>query len=366
MRALRLVSARPRCPCSRRAIAGLWGLVLLIALASPPGYAQGLADLGAVTVPVPDQTEAARESAFAEAVGPVLARLTGRPEVAGATPVQGIVQRAGRFVQQFRYERGPEGELRMLTRFDTEALREALVRAGVPVWQRDRPPVLVWLAVERGGQRALAGEGDSEARLLREAAAEVGVPLLFPLLDLEDQRSVTFADVAGGFDGPILEASDRYQTPVVLAGRLTGDGGANARWTLYGPDGGRERWRDQAGDLAQLAAGTARRLAAALREPYTLLPDLDSSTRLEVQVEGVAGLTDLAATERLLQGLGGVSGVRAAEIEGTAVRFQLSINVAPGRVREALGRESRLQAMDQGASGGDAGTAGGPVYRLRR
>jgi len=255
------------------------------------------------------------------------------------------VGRAGRFVQQFRYERDGEGALQLRTRFDTNALREALVRAGVPVWQRDRPPVLVWLAVERGGRREMVGseQGATEREAMLEAAAELGLPLLFPLMDLEDQRRVSFADVAGGGDEPVLAASERYDTPVVLAGRLRASGeGWEARWLLHGPDAGRERWSDQAPALAALADAAVARIAASLREPYTLLPDLDRSRALEVRVTGLRGLADYAAAERALAALGGVTGVQPQEVHGELVRFRLQVNVAPDRVRRALIAGTRL------------------------
>jgi len=353
------------------------GLALLLALAVGPAAGQALSDLGQVTVAVDDQSDAAREAGFGNAVTAVLVRLTGRPGVAGSDAVAGIVERAGRFVQQFRYERDGEGALQLRTRFDTNALREALVRAGVPVWQRDRPPVLVWLAVERGGRREMVGseQGATEREAMLEAAAELGLPLLFPLMDLEDQRRVSFADVAGGFAEPVLAASERYDTPVVLAGRLRASGeGWEARWLLHGPDAGRERWSDQAPALAALADAAVARIAASLREPYTLLPDLDRSRALEVRVTGLRGLADYAAAERALAALGGVTGVQPQEVHGELVRFRLQVNVAPDRVRRALERERRFEAADPpapgsgegAAAGGTPGPGGAPVFRLRR
>lgn len=345
-------------------------LALLFLLPAAPVAAQALSNLGEVTVAVEDQSDAARESAFSDAVGTVLVRLTGRPDVADAEAVEGIVERAGRYVQQFRYGRDADGDRELMARFDTEALREALVRAEVPVWQRDRPPLLVWLAVERGDRRELVSseQGEAERAALLEAAGALGVPLLFPLMDLEDQRRVDFADVAGGFDDPVLEASERYDTPVVLAGRLRGTGrGPEVRWILYGPDGQRERWRATGEALEELADDTLQRVAEVLREPYTLLPDLERSTVVRVHLTGIEGLEDFAAAEDLLGGLGGVRGVRPDEVNGKVVRFRLAINVDRERVVRALERESRLQpaTLPDGLDAG-VGVDDAQVYRLRR
>lgn len=358
---------------------GTLALALLLTVAAGPAAAQALADLGQVTVTVDDQGDAARDAGFSAAVTDVLVRLTGRPDVVESAAVEGIVEDAGRFVQQFRYQRDDDGGLQLRTRFDTNALREALVRAEVPVWQRDRPPVLVWLAVERGSRREMVGseQGAAEREAMLAAAAELGLPLLFPLMDLEDQRRVGFADVAGGFAEPVLAASQRYDTPVVLAGRLRATGsGWEGRWSLYGPDAGRERWSDRAPALAGLAGAAIARVAAVLREPYTLLPDLGRSSALQVRVTGLRGLDDFAAAERALAALGGVSGVQPEEIRGDLVEFRLQVNVAPDRVRRALERERRFEVADPprpALEDGDGealertvelGSA--PTYRLRR
>jgi hypothetical protein len=52
------------------------------------------------------------------------------------------------------------------------------------------------------------------------AADERGLPIAWPLLDLQDLGAVTFADVWGGFEDRILAASTRYRADAVLIGRV--------------------------------------------------------------------------------------------------------------------------------------------------
>jgi hypothetical protein len=52
------------------------------------------------------------------------------------------------------------------------------------------------------------------------AADERGLPIAWPLLDLQDMGAVTFLDVWGGFEDGILAASARYRADAVLIGRV--------------------------------------------------------------------------------------------------------------------------------------------------
>ena len=108
----------------------------------------------------------------------------------------------------------------------------------MPVWGPERPLTLVWIAVDDGvGGRALLGANEAaqfgtpttpqRAELLTTVRADVvaaaderGLPIAWPLLDLEDLNAVTFTDVWGGFDDRIVAASTRYRADAVLIGRV--------------------------------------------------------------------------------------------------------------------------------------------------
>jgi hypothetical protein len=52
------------------------------------------------------------------------------------------------------------------------------------------------------------------------AADERGLPIAWPLLDLQDLGAVSFTDVWGGFDQEIVAASARYRADAVLIGKV--------------------------------------------------------------------------------------------------------------------------------------------------
>src|SRR5258706_5789879 len=55
---------------------------------------------------------------------------------------------------------------------------------------------------------------------LLAVADERGLPVTLPLLDVQDLRAVTFADVWGGFEDRVAAASVRYRADALLIGRV--------------------------------------------------------------------------------------------------------------------------------------------------
>jgi hypothetical protein len=125
-----------------------------------------------------------------------------------------------------------------LVGFRRAPVERALAALGLPVWGPERPLTLLWIAVDDGaGGRALLGANEAAElgaaatatmpALLTGVRAEIsavaeerGLPIEWPLLDLEDMNAVTFADVWGGFEDRIVAGSTRYRADAVLIGRV--------------------------------------------------------------------------------------------------------------------------------------------------
>lgn len=237
------------CGCRRLLALGLIAFLLA-------GAAGAAERMYAVQVPVADRSSPARAEALRQAMQQLLVRVTGERDAARLVGIEPLLAQPEQYVQQFRYlDAAPAADaaLELNVHFDGTAVERVLRANGLPVWGRERPPLLLWLAVG-GDQRRLIG-ADSDHPLYAAAmgvARERGLTLLFPLLDLEDQARVGYADVWGGFEETVLAASQRYRSQLVLQGRLqAGAGGWRGRWTLHM---GRDRldW-DSVGDTAAAA-----------------------------------------------------------------------------------------------------------------
>ncbi len=318
----------------------------------PPVFARDLPSPGRVEVPVADQTDRAREAATAEGIDGVLKRLTGDPAVTETPAAAGMRDQADDHLQGFSYRRGEDGDLFLVARYDVRRLREALVAADIPIWPQRPPTVLAWVSMDDGdGPRILqAGDQGGLGDQLAQSAADLGVRMLYPIMDLQDLAAISHADIAAGFVDPVIDASGRYGSDRLLAGQVLERGGAaRVGWMLVDPEQATaQRWRVTGEDAGQLVGDTLEPLLEQLREQFAYLPDLGARGRLTVRV---AGVRDLAIHDRLmerLESLAGVAQVITLGVQADTVDFELSIRIEPDQVRDSLDRDARLVSTTDG------------------
>ncbi len=300
------------------------------------------------TVPVADQSAAAQKQGLQDALSVVFVRASGRLDAAT------IDADAGRLVQQFRFEQqsviDPEtGESRqqmnLWARFDAVAVQRALVERDVPIWGRERPAVLVWLAYDDGADRDLVAPDAPHGILasLTSAARLRGVPIIPPLMDLQDRAALPFSDLWGGFDDAIAGASQRYRSDAILVGRVFRIGGEEwgARWILYS-DGVSSHHNTERGALDAVVADGVHWVADGFAERFSLVPDTAADGRTRIVVAGIDGIPDYASVLGYLRSLSPVAGVAVERVERDQVVFALELRGTAEQLERAIALGSRL------------------------
>jgi hypothetical protein len=212
---------------------------LVVALAAapfcaPPSGAATLTELYTVTVEPDRAASDQREAAMQAAMARLLIRVTGSRSAPIDPALQPLISEPDPYLSSYGDDR--QGRLRV--GFSRAQVERVLTGLGKPVWGPERPLTALWVAVDDGaGGRALLGAGEAAAcdtattprmteltETVREeiiaAADERGLPIAWPLLDLQDLSAVTCTDVWGGFDDEIVAASARYGADAVLIGRV--------------------------------------------------------------------------------------------------------------------------------------------------
>ena len=317
---------------------------MLCAFVTLPALGVEVATLYSAQVPLDQEVDDPRALAYRAALEAVLLRVSGSELVADPAMVELLFPDPSAYVVQFRT--GEDDTL--WVSFDGEAIEQALRQSGQTVWDSDRPLTLVWLAVDWGqGRREIIGADDPErsrdaarsidrnARLRQrvlDMAERRGLPVIFPLLDVEDQRSVSFSDIWGGFDDALLEASQRYEVNSILVGRFRPGTSQRNQWRYY--FSGQERTWFGEPELAvslvadELAAEFAVSGSAPL-EPVRL------------SIAGIDTVADYGAVQTLLKGLTIVEGYKITEVVGDQVLY--TVNVRGGA--ERLGRALRFNGL---------------------
>ena len=289
-------------------------------------------------VVVQSQSRSERDQAMSNALAQVFQKVSGRSNTQTVPGIAEAISHPDRFLQQYLY-RGlhetqypipladPNSQLAWF-RFDEQAVNRILRDNNLPVWGRTRPATLVWLGIEQNGSRYMLGSDSAEELrdILEYEAQRQGMALVLPLLDLQDQRTLSFADLWGNFQDSILSASNRYQADAVLVGRisLTRSDVWLGRWTLY--ESGRSiSWQSQGNYADEVVStgvvGAVEQLANVYAKP---LGD-DNPGEVILAVTGVTSLKDYARVSSYLGSLELVKDIQPTVIENNSARFRLDI-----------------------------------------
>jgi len=341
-----------------------------------PGVTAGeVSGLYEAEVPVKGQGDTERKRALNIALEEVLIKVSGNRNVISMDILKPVLSRPMGLVQQFRYRDLPSLEDQqpsqqhntevvadpftqvLLVSFDAQAVNLALNNAGLPVWGRARPSTLVWLAIEDGNERYLLG-GDSHPdvqELIKQEAQRRGIPVLIPLMDLEDQANLRFTDVWGNFQDVVIEASDRYQAEAILVGRLyrQSDDLWQARWSLYLKDGNlndvSQFWDISADRSSDVIASGINGSADILSAKFSKIISEVESGAIMMLVSDINTLEDYARTMKYLNSLDPVTRLQVEEVSSSTVMFMLGIRSDHTELEQAIGFGSILAPVSPSA-----------------
>lgn len=312
-----------------------------LGLASMAAQAVNIPDLYEITLPI----QGSRESAFPEALKMVAVRVSGRRDAAAR--LGEAANNARRYVQRFSFT----VDNRLQVAFDTQSVDRLLGQAGLPIWGRERPATLVLLNAPVGDAGTTWLDemiAVPEREAMTRTAKERGAPLVWPTLDAQDRSALAAATNA---PADLLGLAARHNANAVLVGhgrRQTG-GGLSVQWTLVSNNGSAET-TGSIEEGVHLIADTFGRVYG------TSGATLDS---VSVEVLGIRGLDDYAATMSYLEGMTLVRGIAVEQVAGESMRFQLSVRGDVNSLRRALALDHTLVPVDT------AGEVNTSLLRLR-
>lgn len=329
----------------------------ILFLSVSPVHAIEVSGLFEAEVPVTDQSAASRKQAVISALRIVLVKLTGDRNAPGRPALNPVMAQAERYMLQFRYREntsrsGPQA-MNLWVQFDEDALNDILRNYGIPVWGKERPSILVWLASQGMAGRRLVNLEDNSGflEILEKRAQSRGVALIFPLFDLQDNAYLKASDIWGEFRDPVILASRRYHADVILTGTLEQviQSVWEARWTVY-IDGQPANWRSQ-GDLPDIVLDEGiDGLVDILANRYANTGGYVQENMVEVSVSDVFNLDQYARVLKYLESLNSVTEVYVKRVEPGKVIFQVRAHggevvvaqsIVLGRILESISSDSR-------------------------
>lgn len=375
-------------------------LVVLVMTIPFPGQALQVTGLYSFRIAVANESEAERSRAFREALAAVVVKVTGSTRWLEVPTVSRALASAQNLVEAFTYssELLPVPAIATLappvssttttpitqpgtisatqpatpatqpatvpaTReqryvnvtFAAALINEMLITANVPIWDSNRPSVLVWMVLQEanGARRLLTADGDPEVvNLIRQFGTERGLPVIFPVLDFEDRRSLPLESLWNLEEDVIVAASARYGADTVLSGRLL----FAANGELVG------LWQFIFQNQVTIFDGLESQLQAYLHQPlerittqladyFAIVPVNTNQTYVRLRVEGVDDLSAYTALLTYVRTLGLVRSIATASLDGPQLELELGLQGDPQQLLEliALDRDLRPVANSQGS-----------------
>ena len=325
-------------------------LLTLLLISWQPSAALQVSGLYSQQIPVTNDGEAERNRAFKEALAAVVVKVSGDPRWLENPAIERAIAQAQNYVEATSYisesiqlpledntasadtdeEQFYTAEQRIISvNFAAALIDELLEDADIPVWDGNRPSVLVWMVLQSsaGDREFLTADSNPEiVRVMQDFAAARGLPIIFPVLDFEDRRTLTENVVWNLDEAAISIASERYGADSILAGRLH----FTASDELVG------LWQFQFQEEADVFDGFDSELQSYLYDPlnrittrlagyFAILPESIDGGSIRLRIDGIKNLNAYSSLLSYVENLGLVATVTTAEVDGERIELQLSL-----------------------------------------
>jgi uncharacterized protein len=325
-------------------------LLTLLLISWQPSVALQVSGLYSQQIPVTNDGEAERNRAFREALAAVVVKVSGDPRWLENPAIERAIAQAQNYVEATTYiseliqlpledntasadtdeEQFYTTEQRIISvNFAAAFIDELLADADIPVWDGNRPSVLVWMVLQSsaGDREFLTADSNPEiVKVMQDFAVARGLPIIFPVLDFEDRRTLSENTAWNLDEAAISSASERYGADSILAGRL--------HFTASGELVG--LWQFQFQDEADVFDGFDSELQSYLYEPlnrittqlagyFAILPESIDGETIRLRIDGIKNLNAYSALLNYVENLGLVAAVTTAEVDGERIELQLSL-----------------------------------------
>jgi hypothetical protein len=326
-------------------------------LVSVLSMADVVADLTVGTVPVENRSQAALTKVAPQALQQVLVKMSGNPSITSNQIMQAAISQADQLVQTFSYSQqqiDAKPQLMVSIHFDESVLDKLLRQANQAVWRASRPTTLAWINLDdntNNPNTILSSDEQVPAvSALRHDADSLGLPVLLPSMDLQDQSFIN-DDSNMPFDIKKLSAAAaRYQVKSVLAGNIGSvvDGSWQGQWMFV--LGGQPHQWNTVGTTPQVVIDQAMQDMDSIMSGQLAVRDNSKlQTRVAMQVSGVSTLDDYALVISDLKQLNVVARIAVAELDGATMKLGLNVVGGKQALLAALAHNTDLSNVSQPA-----------------
>lgn len=336
----------------------LLALFVLLQALSLPAKAAKPVDLYSASVKVSNQSIKERRSASQDALAEVFIRASGKAEVVQNQAIRALLSKPDQFILSYAYQSIARAEPLVTTEesqqqgfvltldFDAAQINKSLRAANLPVWGSDRPQILLWWAVEdESGRRLInSDKDDNAAQIVQRHAKRRGIPIAWPLLDLQDTNRLSVADVWGFYSDKVQLASKRYGTQAILLGqtRKNGQGRWFGSWLVL-INQQQFKFDAHGKDLEAVMQQAMDFAADKLAEQYAVIKTAAGVDEVILKVSHVDTLADYAELNNYLGGLSAVAQVILKNVDQGTLWYTLKLESDVSNLEKLMRLDKRLR-----------------------
>jgi uncharacterized protein len=332
-----------------------------------------LQDLYQSKVPVSTHAAIQYLSIQKQALRHVIQKVTGLDDIYTIQDIRTILDQASKLVLKTEIETnneplryGAEPFLGVLT-FNEAELNQLLTSALAPIWSKNRPQILTWIAIEDKGQKFIIGEEQpADGTVISAVIAEAdkrGLPVNLPKYDFDDANILYPVDVWGFFLDTISTASERYTHDMVLSGRIEkqSDLSFNSKWALkQGSDVSFFNF-DSATSQEEAVSQMMLALATKLGKKFAILGDLETQNQIRIDVGPILQIRDYADMLTYIEQLKVVQKVKVLGIKNNKVQLSLELAGTLSTFNHYVSLNSRLAPIKNNATPFNSPTTTSPA-----
>uniref|UniRef100_Q0HW60 DUF2066 domain-containing protein n=1 Tax=Shewanella sp. (strain MR-7) TaxID=60481 RepID=Q0HW60_SHESR len=322
-------------------------------------------------VPVTSRSVPERNKALKAALEKVIIKNTGTARSLDNGVIQLQLANPDALLSQYGYVE-QNGQLLLKANFEHRRIITLLRQAQLPVWGIQRPLTLFWVAMPSEGDTILLGDSSTldERQAFNTFSDERGIPVLLPILDLDELMGINPNDVKGMFADIVSSVSGRYQADFLALVAIEPAGNqVRYRLNLY--------TKATIDSLTPLFSfnGTAENSAQAITAMMAALGDYyftkyaiaDSGEQVGASVTfvNIDKMAQLVEVEKYLKQLSAVKNATLSRIQGNTATFSLDLFGSQTDFERLLSLEPRISVVAPGEFSAGASPAGKTVYQWR-
>lgn len=323
-------------------------------------------------VPVTSRAVAERNSALKTALGKVIIKNTGTARALDNSVIQAQLANPEALLSQFGYVEQND-QLLLKANFEYRRIVSLLRQAQLPVWGIQRPLTLFWVAMPGESDTILLSDSSTlaERQVFTTFSDDRGIPVLLPILDLDELMGINPNDVKGMFADLVASVSGRYQADFLALMAIESEGNrVRYRLNLYSKTTIESLTPPlfSFNGSAENSAQAITAMMAALGDYYfTKYAIADSGEQVGASVTfvNINQMAQVVELESYLKQLSAVKNATLSRIQGNTVTFSLDLFGSQTDFERLLSLEPRISIVAPGEFSSDANPAGKTVYQWR-